>query len=50
MCDFFRKWIGKEEKKFIEKLKNLNGNVMEGRYFFDEFGSIERYFELLKVF
>lgn len=48
--DSLRKWIGKEEKKFIEKLRKLNGNVTEGRHFFDEPGSIDRHFELLKVF
>ncbi|XP_022307058.1 mitochondrial protein C2orf69 homolog isoform X2 [Crassostrea virginica] len=48
--DSQRKWIGKEEKKFVEKLKKLNGNVFEGRHFFDEPGSIDNHFKTLKVF
>lgn len=48
--DSFRKWIGKEEKKFVEKLKKLNGNITEGRHFFEEPGSIENHFKILKLF
>ncbi|XP_062595317.1 mitochondrial protein C2orf69 homolog [Saccostrea cucullata] len=48
--DSLRKWIGKEEKKFVEKIKKLNGNITEGRHFFDEPGSIENHFKILKVF
>lgn len=45
-----RPWIGKEEKKFIQKLKVLKANLKETKHHFDEPGSIDNHFLILTEF
>ena len=47
--DSRREWIGKEEEIFIEKLKELNVDVIEYRHFIDEPGSVENHFKILTL-
>lgn len=48
--DEMRKWIGKEEKKFVEKLKRFKADITETRLFMQEPGSIENHFKVLEQF
>ncbi|XP_013396861.1 UPF0565 protein C2orf69 homolog [Lingula anatina] len=48
--DPMRKWIGKEEKKFVEELEKLGVKVKETVHFKDEPRSIENHFRVLEEF
>ena len=48
--DPMRQWIGKEEKKFVEKSRKLGIDIKEVLHFGDEKGSLENHFEVIRVF
>ncbi|CAG2190637.1 unnamed protein product [Mytilus edulis] len=48
--DINRPWIGKEQRKFIQKLKAFKANVTETRHHFDEPGSLDLHFSILTEF
>lgn len=48
--DEMRKWIGKEEQKFVEKLKKLDAQVEETLHFENEPRSIDNHFKVLQQF
>lgn len=48
--DINRPWIGKEQRKFIQKLKALKADVTETRHHFDEPGSLDLHFSILTEF
>ena len=45
-----RKWIGREQKRFVEKLQNLGIQVKDTIHFADDKRCIENHFRVLKVF
>lgn len=45
-----RPWIGKEYKQFIRGLKSYKANLKETKHHFEELGSLELHFEILKEF
>lgn len=45
--DINRPWIGKEEKKFVSKLKELGANIKEYQHFMNEPGSINNHWKVL---
>ena len=48
--DQFRKWIGKEQKKFVEKLKKFGAKVTNTRHFKGEERCLENHFSILTLF
>ena len=48
--DQMRKYIGKEERKFVDKLKKHGGKVTEKLHFSDQAGSLLNHFKVLEVF
>ena len=48
--DPMRKWIGKEQKKFVKKLQNLKIITTNTVHFADEERSIENHFGVLRLF
>ncbi|XP_067650059.1 mitochondrial protein C2orf69 homolog [Haliotis asinina] len=48
--DQMRAWVGKEEKKFVSKLKKLGADITETLHFEDLPASIENHFGVLKEF
>lgn len=48
--DLTRPWIGKEEKIFVEKLKEFGANIKVKRHFNDKEPSLFYHFKLLESF
>lgn len=42
-----RKWIGREERQFVDKLGALNAKIKEYKYFMDDPPTIEKHFKVL---
>lgn len=45
--DINRPWIGREEKVFVEKLKELKANIREYQHFMNEEGSLNNHWKVL---
>lgn len=45
-----RPWIGKEYKQFLRILRSYKANIKETKHHFEEQGSLELHFEILKEF
>ena len=48
--DLNRPWVGKEKKKFIQKLKSFHANFIETEHHFDMPGSLDLHFSILTEF
>lgn len=48
--DITRPWIGKEEKIFVDKLKELGANIKVKKHFSDKEPSLFYHFKLLECF
>ena len=47
--DPMRRWIGEEEEKFVNELKELKADITEYRHFMDEIGHIQNHFKVLTL-